>query len=121
MKTSHDPRHLQRIKNMQQLFALEFNENSEEKNDTVKNILKKQKKIDDLIKKAAPAWPVDKINRIDLAILRQAVFELLEKKTPVKVTVDEAIEVAKEYGGESSPSFINGVLGKLIEDLHLAI
>lgn len=119
MKTSHDPRHIQRIRNMQQLFALDFNAKSEDKNEVVKNVLKKQKKIDQLIEKAAPAWPIDKINKIDLAILRQAVFELLEAKTPTKVIVDEAVEIAKEYGGESSPSFINGVLGKLIEDLNL--
>ncbi len=119
MKTSHDPRHLQRIRNMQQLFALDFNSKSGEKNEVVSDILKKQGKIDKLIGKAAPAWPIDKINKIDLAILRQAVFELLEAKNPTKVIVDEAVEIAKEYGGESSPSFINGVLGKLIEDLNL--
>lgn len=73
------------------------------------------KKIDKIITKAAPAWPIDKINKIDLAILRFAVYELMEKVTPQKVVIDEAVEIAKEYGSESSSSFVNGVLGTIYE------
>lgn len=65
---------------------------------------------------AAPKWPIEKINRIDLAILRLAVWELFYKrKTPPKVAIDEAIELAKEFGAENSPSFINGVLGTIFK------
>ncbi|MBI1982106.1 MAG: transcription antitermination factor NusB, partial [Candidatus Levybacteria bacterium] len=64
---------------------------------------------------AAPEFPIGKINKVDLAVLRLAVFELLvERKEPQKVIIDEAIELAKEYGGETSPSFINGALGNIL-------
>jgi len=61
-------------------------------------------------------WPVDKLNKIDLAILRLAIYELERKKTPPKVIIDEAVELAKEFGGENSPSFINGVLGTIYKE-----
>ena len=71
--------------------------------------------IDEYIAKAAPEYPIEKINKIDLAILRLAIFELMiEKKEPENVIIDEAIELAKEFGGEASPAFINGALGTLI-------
>jgi N utilization substance protein B len=82
----------------------------------VKAILKKKVKIDNLITEAAPAWPIDKLNKIDLAILRLAVYELEYEKTPPKVVIDEAVELAKEYGSESSSSFINGVLGTIYKE-----
>ena len=122
MKTASDPRHLQRIKAMQELFAAGFSRKAKSDNQRVKEILAKIEKIDELIKKAAPARPIDKINRLDLAVLRQAVYELMFKdriKVPPKVVLDEAIELAKEYGSDSSPSFVNGVLGKLITDQNL--
>ncbi len=72
--------------------------------------------IDPLIAKTAPEWPIEKLNKTDLAILRLAVYEMtIEKKQPVKVIIDEAVELAKEIGGENSPSFINGVLGTIAE------
>ena len=68
-----------------------------------------------MYKRQAPEYPVDKINRIDLAILRLASYELMvEQKEPKNVIIDEAVELAKEYGNESSPGFVNGVLGKII-------
>lgn len=82
-----------------------------------KQVLAKAPQLDKLIEVAAPAWPVDKINKIDMAILRLAVYELLEGNTPQKVVVDEAVELAKEYGGENTPAFVNGVLGTVIENL----
>lgn len=115
MKTRKDPRHLQRIKVMQDLFAWDFNPNSSPETETALAISKNIAKIDQSIKKAAPAWPIEKINKIDLSILRLAAFELLiDKETPAKVVVDEAVELAKEYGSDSSPGFVNGALGKLI-------
>ena len=81
---------------------------------TAKEILNNQELIDNKIKAAAPEFPIEKINRTDLAILRLAVYELLISKTaPKNVIIDEAIELAKEFGGESSPAFVNGALGKL--------
>lgn len=70
-----------------------------------------------LISKNAPVWPIAQIAPIDLATLRLSIWELLYKKNkePYKVVVDEAIEIAKEYGSESSPKFINGVLGSIIK------
>lgn len=125
MKTHRDPRHILRIKTMQALFSFDFSEQFPEdavSKKKVKQILKNRKKIDSLITKSAPAWPLEKINKIDLAILRQAVYELLKvKDVPPKVVVDEAVEIAKEYGSESSSSFVNGVLGKVISELKLKV
>ena len=78
-------------------------------------IVGKLSEIDKEIEKAAPTWPIEKINRIDLAVLRFAVYELMEKKVPQKVVIDEAVEIAKEYGSENSSSFVNGVLGTIYE------
>lgn len=120
MKTSSDPRHLQRIKVMQELFSAGFN--MDQKLDLPKSqqILSRLEDIDKWISEAAPKWDVAKINRIDLAILRLAIYELMiDKKNPPKVTVDESVELAKEYGSEASPGFINGALGKLIADNKL--
>lgn len=121
MKTAKDPRHLQRIKIMQELFAWEFNQKlSSQVYQVSKDIIKHIKKIDKLIIDSAPSWPIKKINKVDLAILRLAVFELVvDKAVPPKVVVDEAVELGKEYGSESSASFINGALGKLIKDQHI--
>ena len=78
------------------------------------------KKIDKLISQAAPERTIDKINRIDLAILRLAVWELaVDKKNPAKAVIDEAIEVAKRYGAESTPGFVNGVLGTILNKLEI--
>lgn len=120
MKTSKDPRHIQRIKLMQELFAYGFNKDSKGESEKFRRILSKISEIDKSIEKSAPKWTVDKINHLDLAILRLAVYELIvEKKNPPKVIVDESVELAKEYGSEASPGFINGALGKLIADLEL--
>ena len=73
-----------------------------------------------MIQKAAPAWPIDKLNRIDLAILRLAVFELTRSDTPPKVVIDEAVELAKEFGSEASASFVNGVLGTIYKELSIS-
>jgi N utilization substance protein B len=120
LKTAKDPRHIKRIRAMQELFAWDFNQSSSEfETEVAPKVVKEIKKIDQMITDAAPAWPLEKINKIDLSILRLAVFELIERtegrqETPPKVIVDEAVELAKEYGSESSPSFVNGVLGKLM-------
>lgn len=119
MKTSKDPRHLERIKIMQELFAWGFKRSDSLISLTSKAIIDNLSQIDNIIEKAAPSWSIEKINKIDLAILRLATYELLKKANPVKVVVDEAVELAKEYGSESSPSFINGALGKIILDNNI--
>lgn len=75
----------------------------------------KIKKIDEDIRNSAPEWPIEKIAKVDLAILRLAVYELNFSKTPPKVAIDEAVELAKEFGAETSPGFVNGVLASLLE------
>jgi len=115
MKTATDPRHLRRREAVKVLFAQTY---ATQPNlpELVKKILKDQKKIDKLIQDAAPQWSIDKLNRIDLAILRLAVYELELEDAPPKVIIDEAVELAKEYGSESSSSFINGVLGTIYKE-----
>lgn len=115
MKTSRDPRHQKRVHAVQDLFAWEFNHQKKLSDKIAKDIVENLSLIDNEIKDAASAWPISQINRIDLSILRLAVFELIIKKdAPFKVVTDEAVELAKEFGSESSPGFINGVLGNLI-------
>lgn len=118
MKTALDPRHKKRQKIVEDLFKVEFHK--QPINIVSSEIMKHTNRLDVTIKIAAPEFPIDKINKVDLAILRLATYELLiSKKEPPKVIVDEAIELAKEYGGESSPAFINGALGKIIKnELH---
>jgi N utilization substance protein B len=115
MKTASDPRHKFRRKIVKELFANEFA--IQEVTSATKLIMDQSIKIDLIIEKAAPEWPISKINKIDLAILRLAVYEIKNKKEPAKVIIDEAIELAKEYGSEASPAFINGVLGTICKNL----
>jgi transcription antitermination protein NusB len=112
MKTPLDPRHKKRQKLVEELFKIDFHKQRIDKN--TKTILVSKDFIDKKIEAAAPEFSIDKINKVDLAILRLAVYELLIEKTqPPKVIIDEAVELAKEYGGDSSPSFVNGALGNI--------
>lgn len=115
MKTSSDPRHQNRITLVNHLFASSFQGKAVTE---VAHIWEHLAKIDAQITQAAPQWPLDKINAVDLAILRLAIYELtIDKTAPPKVIIDEAIEIAKSLGSESSPSFVNGVLGTLIKKI----
>src|SRR5688500_1873065 len=99
MKTARDPRHLGRIQAVEELFAWQFNKSSKLKSGISKEVAKNLEAIDGIIEKAAPDRPIAQINRIDLSILRLAIFELtVQKDAPYKVVVDEAIELAKQYG-----------------------
>ncbi len=83
-------------------------------------ILEKRASLDDVIEKAAPDWPIDKIALVDRNVLRIGLFELLFEdrgQVPAKVAINEAIELAKSYGGETSSRFINGVLGAVYKEL----
>lgn len=86
----------------------------------VKHILEKRKDLDGIIEKAAPDWPIDKISIIDRNILRIGLYELLfsdRKEVPPKVAINEAIELAKTFGGETSGKFVNGVLGAVYKEM----
>ena len=121
MKTRSDPRHLARVKAVQKLFEDKFRSDVDLKDSSLAaKVLENQKAIDSLIKKNAPAWPIEQIAPLDIAILRLSIYELLykDKKEPYKVIIDEAVEIAKEYGSDTSHSFINGVLGTIMKN-HL--
>ncbi|MES3031074.1 MAG: transcription antitermination factor NusB [Patescibacteria group bacterium] len=84
------------------------------------SILAKRPDLDIIITKAAPDWPLDKISVIDRNILRMGLYELLfadRAEVPAKVAINEAIELAKSFGGENSGKFINGVLGSVYKEL----
>lgn len=115
MKTPFDPRHRKRRQLIQSLFAWGFQPTAVPGRQT-NQIIEHLPEIDSLITACAPQWPIDQINRIDLAILRLALYELaVSKQEPEKVIIDEAVELAKEFGGESSPAFVNGVLGNVVK------
>jgi len=82
----------------------------------VDGIWSSRAEIDRLISRAAPAWPVDQLSGVDRNILRIAIFEILfdNRSVPDKVAINEAVELAKEYGGDQSPKFVNGVLGTVV-------
>lgn len=88
--------------------------------DLVKGVIAHLDAIDAIIAKAAPQWPVDQIAIVDRNVLRLGLFELLYGKpdeVPPKVAINEAIELAKSFGGESSGKFVNGVLGTVYKEL----
>jgi len=138
MKRSTDPRHQARILALQELFSkyfkkgeikterisikelLELNEMTEYDKELYKKIIdgvvEKQEEIDILIQKYAPQWSIDQMKLVDLQILRMAIYEgFVGTITPPKVAIDEAIEVAKDFGGEINSKFVNGVLGAIYE------
>jgi N utilization substance protein B len=80
----------------------------------VKGVLQHKSELDSLIGKLAPAFPVEQMPIIDRNILRLAIFEILfSKETPFKVAINEAIELAKDFGSDSSPRLVNGILGSI--------
>ena len=86
----------------------------------IKGIIEFKPRIDKIIEKAAPEWPIEQITPIDRNVLRIGLYELLfgdRKEVPPKVAINEAIELAKAYGGESSGKFINGVLGTIYREI----
>jgi len=135
-------RHLARSLVMQSLYEWDFKKESEQELKKILNrntkeigagienteficnllegVLKHRKKIDKIIEKVAPEWPIEQITIIDRNVLRIGLYELLfedRKKVPPKVAINEAIELAKTYGGDSSGKFINGVLGTVYREI----
>jgi len=84
------------------------------------SILSKKGDLDKIIEKAAPDWPLEKIGAVDRNVLRLGLFELLfadKAEVPAKVAINEAIELAKTFGGENSGKFVNGVLGSIYKEI----
>ena len=129
-------RHLSRTLSMQSLYELDFrgdqieiaevterniNEFRKDVDEayvwkTVNGVIEHQSEIDGLIIEAAPEWPLEQVAKVDKNVLRVAIFEMLydpEEDVPPRVSINEAIEVGKTFGSESSPKFINGVLGSV--------
>jgi len=135
-------RHLSRTIAMQSLFEWDFNGQSENLEGIVKNhigefsgasddagfvfelatgVEKNLAAIDEIIVKHAPEWPIAQIPPVDRNVLRLGVFELMFlKQVPPKVVINEAVELGKTFGGESSGKFVNGVLGTLYKELGIA-
>ncbi|OGO61704.1 MAG: transcription antitermination factor NusB [Chloroflexi bacterium RBG_19FT_COMBO_48_23] len=81
----------------------------------VNGILQNKENIDDVIRRFAPAFPVNQIAPIDRNILRLAIFEILfDNRVPMKAAINEAVELAKSFGGDTSQKFVNGVLGSVV-------
>ena len=135
-------RHLSRSIAMQSLYEWDFSGKSDEKlkEITDRNIIEfgpgmedvdfiwqlvngvsgKISQLDDIISKSAPQWPIEQITIVDRNVLRLGLFELLfakKEEVPPKVAINEAIELAKTFGGESSGKFVNGVLGTVYREL----
>jgi len=135
-------RHLQRSVAMQSLFEWDFQGCVDENIDEIierniaefapgieeyefvkkltKDTLKKRGDIDKLIEKCAPEWPLEQVTAIDRNILRLGIHELMfgnYDEVPPKVAINEAIELAKTFGGESSARFVNGVLGTIYREM----
>lgn len=135
-------RHLARSVVLQTLFQIDFSSVSPKEADGIlshvadeyapgisekdfmrsllKGVIQKRKDLDTIIEKAAPEWPIDKISLVDRNVLRLGLFELLfgdRAHVPAKVAINEAIELAKSFGGDSSGRFVNGVLGSVYKEL----
>jgi N utilization substance protein B len=132
-------RHLSRTVAMQSLYEWDFNDQTRPLSkitefnikqfapgledpsfifDLIKGVEKNLSEIDKIITTTAPEWPIEQITIIDRNILRLGIYELMfAKEVPPKVTINEAVELGKAFGGESSGKFINGVLGTLYKQL----
>lgn len=133
-------RHLSRTIALQSLYQWDFHEMSTDKLDEiiafnrsefapkfddegfieklVKGVVQNREKIDEIITKFAPSWPLETITIIDRNVLRLGIFELkIAEEIPAKVAINEAIELAKGFGGQASGRFVNGVLGAIYKDM----
>lgn len=111
--SEQDPRHQQRAALMQEIFAWGFG--TQPTTPEAVELVEMMAEVDTAIAAAAPERPLSEINKVDLAVLRVIVFESKWKKTPKKVLVNEGVELAKEFGSESSPRFVNGVLATIFQ------
>ncbi len=80
----------------------------------VRGVMENYERLDEVIRKNAPAWPLEQVAAVDRNILRLAIYEVvIDNRVPMRAAINEAIELAKEFGGEASPKFVNGVLGSV--------
>jgi N utilization substance protein B len=80
----------------------------------VRGVVASREELDETIRKNAPAWPLEQVAGVDRNILRLAIYEMvIDNRVPVRAAINEAVELAKEFGGEASPKFVNGVLGSV--------
>ena len=95
-------------------------EDTEFTTDLIRGVVEKVAELNALIEKYAPDWPLDQITTVDRNVLRIGIYELLfsSEEIPPKVAINEAIELAKAFGGDSSGRFVNGVLGSIFRDLE---
>ena len=85
--------------------------------DRVYDVISKLNEIDSDIEEASESWTISRMSKIDLSIMRLAYYEMrFDESVPLQVAINEAVEIAKLYGGDNSPSFINGILGKLAKN-----
>lgn len=120
MKKTSDPRHQHRAKVVRELYTWNLAHDDQAHDQVTLQVIDHLSTIDHLISQAAPERPLNQLSQIDLAILRLATYELtVDQSQPIKVVVDEAVELAKEYGTDSSSGFINGVLGSIIQSSGL--
>ena len=134
-------RHLTRSIVMQSLFEWDFSDQKKDLSDILQRnleefgpgleeqtfaaeliagVITNMTSLDKIIEKAAPQWPINQISIVDRNILRLGLFELLyedKKAVPPKVAINESIELAKNFGGESSGKFVNGVLGTIYKEM----
>jgi transcription antitermination protein NusB len=132
-------RHLARSVAMQTLFEWDFNSQSQNVSDILQNnvvqfagapednafieqlvsgVMERLSDIDGIIAETAPEWPLDQITPVDRNVLRIGIYELMFlKDVPPKVAINEAVEIAKTFGGENSGKFVNGVLGTLYKKM----
>ena len=86
----------------------------------INEMLHNIEEIDRIIAKYAPSWPINQMATVDRNILRTAIYEMeLSRETPPKVAINEAVNLAKAFGSDSSPKFINGVLGSVVEEIKI--
>lgn len=80
----------------------------------VRGVLEHREELDELLRTKAPAWPLEQVAAVDRNILRLAIYEIvIDNRVPMRAAINEAVELAKQFGGEASPKFVNGVLGSV--------
>lgn len=116
---------VQKCENLEQINVYLENSGIQEKDkenikDTVLKIIELDSNLKEQISKNLKSeWNIDRISKINMSILKIAIYEIIYIKIPYKVVINEAVEIAKKYGEETSPSFINGILASVIKDNNI--
>ena len=115
---------IQKNENLEEQIEIYLEENELQNNNNAKNyitdaVLGIEKNKEEIVKKIEenlkPDWKIDRISKIDLAILKLAIYEIKYKEIPFKVVINEAVELAKKYGEETSKNFVNGILASIVK------